>query len=285
MKIAYVCENYHWESYTVVRSLLELLKRKAEVVACRRVQDAPNDVDQIWIASSSLPIGGKTGKFTVAIGFSDPSRFKLARLKAVDLYATQSKRVAEKYPRTYHLPLFADKRYFVPMPVKKEWDCVFIGLGEHQFVTNRVQVVGAVREKGVRVRVYGAKWPKHVDNRPFVSGPKLIKVFNSAHLALDVSNTTVSIGSRIFQAAMCGTPVITRARDDVAELFTPDREIFFYRRDSALPNLVKSLLRDKAHLRCVGEAARQRAIQDHDAALRLDTLFAWANEAYAEWKK
>ena len=271
MKIAYVCNQYHWKSYSTVRTLLEALEARADVVQCESVKAAPDHVDQVWIASSVIPIE-KNGRFTVVIGFSDPTMFRAERLEAADVYVTSSNEIAVDYPSAFYMPTFADRRYFVPMDVEKEWDCVFTGVGQHPYIKNRVQLVTALREKGVRVRVYGREWPQHQDNQPFVSGPKLIEALNKAHLALDLTNDRASIGCRMFQAAMCGVPTLTCEREDLAELFAPEREIFFYKNAADCVNRACLLLANKGALEEAGRAAYSRAVRCHDVTHRVDAL-------------
>ena len=271
MKIAYVCSSYHWKSYSVVRTLLEALQKRVEVVRCENASNVPDDADQVWIASSVLPIE-RTGKFTVVIGFSDPTMFRLERLKAADLYITQNKEIASTHSDTHYMPMFADKGYFVPMNVEKEWDCVFTGVGRHPKVKTRIQIVDTLRSKGLRVRVYGTEWPQHEDNQPFVSGRELIEVFNKAHLALDLTRNDVAMGSRIFQAAMCGVPTLTCEREDLAELFAPEREIFFYKNAADCVNRACLLLANKGALEEAVRAAYSRAVRCHDVTHRVDAL-------------
>lgn len=286
-KIAYVCNPYHWESYSVLRTLYEALRRRKEVTTllCRRTEKAPPDVDQIWVFSSMIPIKNPRKKFMVVIGSAEPSKFIISRFRAADVYATWSTVVHKKYPSTFFLPLHADSRYFKPLGLQKTVDCVFLGVAGHPRIKTRRASVAAIRARGISVLVGGQGWGKHKHNRKFLAGGRLIQAYNRARLALDLTNETTSMSSRLFQSAMCGVPVVTMRRDDTAEMFEPDKEIFLYDNDAELPRFVEGLLKDKARLARVGEAARQRALRDHDVDARLDSLLKWTTKAYAEWKK
>lgn len=279
MKIGYVCNRYHWQGYSVLRLLYEALQRRPgiEVSMCRRSQDVPANVDQIWIFGSARPIQNPHKKFMVVIGSTEPSEFRLARLHAADVYTTPSAVIHQKYPMTYYLPVFSDKRYFRPLPVKKTLDCVFLGVAAHPRVKNRRRNVLRIRKRGITVLAGGRDWleQKHKYNRGLLAGRHLIQAFNRAHLVLDLMNKTTCMSSRPFQGPMCGVPVLTLKRDDMAQLFEPGKEMFFYENDAELPDVVEGLLKDKKRLAAVGKAARQRALRDHDVEARLDSLLEW----------
>lgn len=275
MKVAYVCNPYHWNSYSILRTLYEELLRREEIetVLCKRPEEAPEDVDQIWIFSSTIPVVNPNSKFMVVIGSAEPDRFLPERFYAADLYATWSAVVHKEYPSTLFLPLHADKRYFKPLDIPKEYDCVFLGTGSHPRIKTRRATVEALRERGVRVLAVGEGWTtKHPDNRAFVSGDELIRSYNLAHLALDLTDTTSSMSSRLFQAAMCAVPVLTMERDDTTEMFVPDREVFYYKNAADCVNRACLLLANKGALEEAGRAAYSRAVRCHDVTERLDVL-------------
>jgi len=289
LKIAYISSHWHWASYSVLRLLYEALRRRdgVEVVFANSISKSPADADQVWVFGMKSAFSKIPGKFSVVWGGTEPSGFKLARFRAADFYVTWSRIIQQRYPTAYYLSVFSDKRYFVPMPIEKTVECTFLGCADHPRVKGRREIIFKLRRAGIRVLAAGGGWEKHKhkDNRALLVGKELIGAFNRGYLALDLTNSTTSMSSRVFQAAMCGIPALTMRRADMAELFEPEREIFFYDKDSDIPKRVQELLKNKSLLAEVGAAARQRALRDHDVDARLDSLLKWTTKAYAEWKK
>ncbi len=64
---------------------------------------------------------------------------------------------------------------------------------------------------------------------------------------------------RLFEAAACGTPIISDVWDGIDDLFAPDREIVLARTTA---DVVAALARDGA---AIGAAARARVLAAHTA--------------------
>ena len=278
-KIAYLSSRYHWSSFSLVRSLFEVLALLGHEV---KEYDPEGNTDfdgepveQVWVVSSMVPIPN-TSKPVVLFGLSDPNLYSEERASRATVYVSLSREISREHGYHY-FPPFADLRYF-------KWDgcqksgCVVIGAGKHPAVPERVEMVEALRGSGVRVRTYGFGWPAHEDSFPFASGEKLVSAYAGASLCIDLTNGSTSMGCRIFQSAACWTPVLTFGRPDVLEAFREDTEILCYRDTQGLIRNAKMAEYGPEILKQVGARAHQRCQGEHDVHGRLRGLLGHLEE-------
>lgn len=273
--IGILYQRYNWQSYSIVRSFVETISR---ITDCKLSTDPKcdfSDCETIIVFSSILPLPKKRiDQVLVVFGPSDPNMFNKSRVSAANLYITFSLATAREYDETTWMGIYSDIRYFYPTNVMRTHDCVFVGLGSHPHNPARIPVVNALRQKGISVLTFGAGWPKHPDNRGYVVGKDLLNAYCSARVVLDVPTGESSIGSRIPQASLCGTPVITIDREDIRQLFngeSVDQEIILAKPGDYVQTVVRALGRDD--LNKIGMAARNRCIRDHDVVRRVAQLF------------
>jgi spore maturation protein CgeB len=84
---------------------------------------------------------------------------------------------------------------------------------------------------------------------------------------------------RLFEAAACGTPIISDHWSGIESLFAPDREIFLAREAAQVLRVLREIGDDER--RRVGERARARALAEHTAAHRAAQLESYVLEALA----
>jgi spore maturation protein CgeB len=81
---------------------------------------------------------------------------------------------------------------------------------------------------------------------------------------------------RLFEAAACGTPVLTDTWDGLDHFFTPGAEIIgAHGQHDAL----EALDCDDAELARIGRAARERTLTEHTSERRADQLITALHEA------
>jgi spore maturation protein CgeB len=83
---------------------------------------------------------------------------------------------------------------------------------------------------------------------------------------------------RLFEAAACGAAIVTDWWDGLDTFFTPGEEIL--RVDTA-GDVIAALHQPDAHLRRIGDSARERALSEHTASHRANTLETYCNEVAA----
>jgi spore maturation protein CgeB len=74
---------------------------------------------------------------------------------------------------------------------------------------------------------------------------------------------------RLFEAAACGTPIVTDHWDGLDQFFTPGDEIVVARETA---DVLRVLECDESERRAIGRRARQRALDCHTAADRVTEL-------------
>lgn len=98
--------------------------------------------------------------------------------------------------------------------------------------------------------------------------------FSSSRLTLNVTRAAMAAmgycpSGRLFEAAACGTPILSDDWEGLGSFFAPGREILLARdRDDVAAALAMS----DAELRRIGEAARERALAEHTAERRAAQL-------------
>jgi spore maturation protein CgeB len=83
---------------------------------------------------------------------------------------------------------------------------------------------------------------------------------------------------RLFEAAACGTPVISDSWEGVDAFFVPGREAIVAR---SAADVIDALALDEASRLAMGAAARARALRDHTADVRARELEAAVAQAAA----
>lgn len=98
--------------------------------------------------------------------------------------------------------------------------------------------------------------------------------FSSSRLTLNVTRAPMAVmgycpSGRLFEAAACGTPILSDAWEGIEQFYEPGREILIARStDDALAAMDVS----DFELRRIAEAARERTLEEHTAERRASEL-------------
>jgi len=98
----------------------------------------------------------------------------------------------------------------------------------------------------------------------------------SSRLTLNITRAAMAEmgwcpSGRLFEAAACGTPVLSDRWAGLEEFFVPGQEILVARNTG---DAVAALDMDETELRRIGRAARERALEDHTSDRRATELLA-----------
>ena len=165
--------------------------------------------------------------------------------------------------------------------ITKDIQATMIGLAHHPFFPNkgeRKEVVDILRENGVTVHAYGNGWPSHKLNFSHVEGLEFKKLLQRSHLGLDIQNSTAPLAHRMFEYAACGTPVITRRREEVLHCFEEDKEIILYDDRDELIRKVRHYTKHTDTLKNIGYNAFKRCRKEHDIRHRVALLMPFVDE-------
>jgi spore maturation protein CgeB len=81
---------------------------------------------------------------------------------------------------------------------------------------------------------------------------------------------------RFFEAAACGTPIVTDWFDGLDNFFTPSREIFVA---ESAEDVLAAMDASDEQLQTVAELARQRTLDEHTGEHRAEELLRYLEEA------
>ncbi|MBN8726361.1 MAG: glycosyltransferase [Xanthomonadales bacterium] len=118
-------------------------------------------------------------------------------------------------------------------------------------------------------------WPDNVERREHVAPAAHAHFYNAQRFTLNLTRADMvaagwSPSVRLFEAAACGTPIISDAWPGLDRILAPGSEILIARE----PGDVLDCLRDlpDARRRAIGAAARRRVLAEHTADHRVETL-------------
>lgn len=180
-------------------------------------------------------------------------------------------------------PLYCsvDTDLYYPDPIEPVWDLGYLGTysADRQPGLDTL-LLNAARHTDARFVVAGSQyperilWPENVQRIMHLPPPEHRRFYNQQRFTLNVTRAEMvrsgfSPSVRLFEAAACGTPVISDWWEGLDAFFTPGREILIAR---STDDVLDYLSMDEAERVSVGEAARARALAEHSAARRAQTL-------------
>jgi spore maturation protein CgeB len=176
-----------------------------------------------------------------------------------------------------------DPSVYYPDPVVTRWDLGYMGTYSHdrQPTIDRLLIEPARRWPEGRFVVAGPQypatitWPGSVARVSHLPPSRHRWFYNAQRYTLNVTRADMvragwSPSVRLFEAAACGTPIISDAWPGLESLFVPDIEILIAR----TPRDTLSYLRElsEGERRGIGAAARHRVLAEHTARHRAAEL-------------
>lgn len=203
--------------------------------------------------------------------------------------------ILERIERRYGSPaarvLFcsADPDSHYPTPASRKWDLGYIGTysEDRQGMLDCLLLEPARRWQQGAFIVAGPlyphelRWPANVERVEHLAPAAHRGFYNSQRLTLNVTRSDMrqagySPSVRLFEAAACGTPVVSDYWNGLETIFEPGREILVAR----APEETLAYLRDMpdAELAAIGQRARARVLAEHTAERRAAQLENYARE-------
>ena len=127
----------------------------------------------------------------------------------------------------------------------------------------------------------GIDWPANVERIEHLPPAEHAAFYSASRWTLNVTRADMiaagwSPSVRLFEAAACGTPIISDVWPGLNELLEPGREILLA---ESTDEVIAALVRPGSEARAIGEAARARVMSAHTAAHRAAELEAYLLEA------
>jgi spore maturation protein CgeB len=179
--------------------------------------------------------------------------------------------------------------YYLPEACNPRWHRPVIPAGTEPYLViagnmypSRVRLLDRLIEKGIPLKLYGSGFPRWLGEtkaRDAHTGRCIFRedkaqVFRAAAGVLNNLHPAEmnSVNARLFEAAGCGAAVLTEFRPVLPELFEIGREVLAFSDFDELVDQATRLLNEVGLTGRVGDAAAQRAHQDHTYDLRVAAL-------------
>jgi len=178
-------------------------------------------------------------------------------------------------------PLYGsvDTSLYYPETAKLKWDLGYAGNFDEDRLpgVDELLLEPARHWPGGRFVTAGhgflqtSDWPDNVKRLTHVAAGKERAFYNAQRFALNVMGVEMieagfSPGLQIFEAAACGTPIISDYWEDLETFFAPDEEILFARSAEEVLDYLRGIGEDE-RLR-IGDNARRRILSEHSAEQR-----------------
>ncbi|WP_337192641.1 bifunctional glycosyltransferase/UDP-glucuronate decarboxylase [Novosphingobium silvae] len=179
-----------------------------------------------------------------------------------------------------------DPEAYRPLDEPVRWDLTYLGTysPDRQPTLERLLLEPARRRPDLRFAVAGPQypadidWPANVERIEHLPPAEHAAFYNASRMTLNVTRDDMiaagwSPSVRLFEAAACGTPILSDRWEGIDSLFVPGREIVLADTPEQVLDVLASSTRE------VGDAARQRVLAAHTAAHRAAELEAHLVEA------
>ena len=176
-----------------------------------------------------------------------------------------------------------DPELYPARPAERRWDLSYLGTysPDRQPTLERLLIEPARHAPELRFVVAGPQypadiaWPANVERIDHVAPADHPAFYAASRFTLNVTRADMiqagfSPSVRLFEAASCGTPIVSDVWDGIETILRPGREIMLAREAED----VLAILRDPSPARrdALAAAARERVLGAHTAAHRARTL-------------
>ena len=187
-------------------------------------------------------------------------------------------------------PLYCsfDPEVYFPEREESRWSLGYMGTysDDRQPTVERLLLEPARRLPGKRFVVAGPQypdsiaWPANVERISHLPPSEHRRFYNSQQFTLNVTRQDMiaagySPSVRLFEAAACGTPIISDDWKGLSELFVPGEEILIA---ESAEETMKFLQMDESERKEIGRRARERVMREHTAAHRAAQLESYIFE-------
>jgi spore maturation protein CgeB len=182
-----------------------------------------------------------------------------------------------------------DPEVYFPEATRPRWDLGYMGTysEDRQPTLDRLLLEPARRWSAGRFTVVGPMypadiaWPRNVRRTEHLPPSRHRRFYNAQRFTLNVTRADMiragwSPSVRLFEAAACGTPIVSDSWPGLDTLFEPGREIVVARTPDDVLRVLREMPED-ARVR-MGAAGRRRVLAQHTAAHRAAELEGYAVE-------
>jgi spore maturation protein CgeB len=194
-------------------------------------------------------------------------------------------RLIKRYgsPAARALYCSVDPEAYPTLDREKRWDLSYLGTYslDRQPTLERLLIEPARKAPHLRFAVAGPQypkeieWPENVERIDHVPPNDHPAFYARSRYTLNVTRADMiragySPSVRLFEAAACGTPIISDTWEGIETLLEPDREILLARTPDDVLNVLGT--RSDNERRALGTRARQRILSEHTSAHRAASM-------------
>jgi spore maturation protein CgeB len=185
-----------------------------------------------------------------------------------------------------------DPDLYFPKPCEGRFDLGYMGTysDDRQPVLDRLMLQAARRNPDAKMIVAGPQypatieWPPNVMRITHLSPQEHCAFYNSQRFTLNITRREMvrmgySPSVRLFEAAACGTPIISDNWNGLDTFFKPQHEILLARSANDTLKYLASI--SESERAAIGKHARRRVLREHTAAHRAIELEQYTREASA----
>lgn len=214
-----------------------------------------------------------------------------------DLYLSFSggkslQRLAREFHSPLACPLYCsvDPAHYHPLDLETRYDLGYLGTysTDRQPPLERLLIKPARQFPEGRFVVAGPQypetivWPTNVERIDHLPPAEHREFYNAQRYTLNITRAEMiraghSPSVRLFEAAACGTPIISDWWPGLDELFEPDREILIGKSSADVLRWLQELSPSEAAV--IGRAARDRVLAEHTADRRAEQFEQFVKEA------
>ncbi len=193
-------------------------------------------------------------------------------------------------PRARALHCAADLDLHAPVQVQTKWNLGYLGTysADREQPFRQLLIEPALRLPQHRFAVAGAQypvekdWPPNVTHIEHIPPGEHAQFFGSQRYTLNITRADMaargySPSVRLFEAAACGTPIISDRWPGIESFFVPDEEILIADQATDIVEILTQLPEERR--RSVAAAARKRLLTTHTAEHRAKKLEEFYSEA------
>jgi len=183
-----------------------------------------------------------------------------------------------------------DPELYFPETQPLAWDLGYMGTysDDRQPTLEALLIEPARRSRAGRFAVAGPQypdhvcWPANVDYTAHLPPGEHRAFYNRQRYTLNVTRADMiaagwSPSVRLFEAAACGTPIVSDRWKGIEAIFHPEREILLASGPADVLRILERIPEEER--RAIGRRARARVLAEHTAAHRAEQLESYAIEA------
>jgi spore maturation protein CgeB len=228
---------------------------------------------------------------------AETTHLSRAMIPRFDLYLSFSggpvpKMIEQSYgsPMARALYCSADPALYRPITTDRKWTLGYLGTysDDRQHALEKLLVAPARSLEDSTFVVAGAQypenlaWPSNVTRIEHLAPHAHARFYSQQRFTLNLTRAEMrtlgySPSVRLFEAAACGTPVISDRWTGIESVFSPSKEILLVSDTRDVLQILQDMPEERR--RTIGEQARRRVLSDHTPAHRARQLETYYLEA------